>query len=309
MLGMYLHALLFIAFSIRACLNRLKFLLFGRTAPAAFKRRRRSARTDPKPEQGSNSRKPEWVRQIVMGLAAHGLSCRRIKDDFNRQHGNRITIGKTWASEVMKSCAAQIQAIRRGAHNVVPPPMEPNKVWALDMSCWRTADGRTQMILGILDHGSRALMRLRVIPRKCAWTLLGHLCLAIAAHGRPAALRADNEGMFKSRLWNLALSLMNIRHQRIKVKRPWQNGRIERLFGTLKPLLRKLQPANVVELRQALAEFNWFYDHVRVHLHLDGRTPMEVRHGDTPERVRARAGNGRWISAMKGLLIGYHLRR
>ena len=306
---MYIHAFLCLVFWIRAGLDRLKAFLFGRTTPAAFKCRRRSARTDPEPEQGSNSRKPEWVRQIVIGLAAHRLSCRRIADDFNRQHGRRVTIGKTWASEIMKSCAEQIQAIRRGAHNVVPPPMEPNKIWALDMSCWRTADGRMQMILGILDHGSRALMRLHVIPRKCAWTLLGHLCLAIAEHGRPAALRADNEGMFRSRLWVLALALVNIRRQCIKVKRPWQNGRIERLFGTLKPLLRKLQPANVVELRQALGEFARFYNHVRVHLHLHGRTPMEVRHGDTPQRVCSRAGNGRWVSAMKGLLIGYHLRR
>ena len=308
-MGMYLHVFLFIALSIRATLDRLKAFAFGRTAPAGFKCRRRSSRIESEPEPGPHSRKPEWVRQIVMGLAANGLSCRRIKEDFNRHHGSRITIGKTWASEVMKNCAEQIQAIRRGAHNVVPPPIEPNKVWALDMSCWRTADGRMQLVLGIIDHGSRALMRLKDIPRKCAWTLLAHLCLAIAKHGRPAAVRTDNEGMFRSRLWILALALMNVRRQRIKVKRPWQNGRIERLFGTLKPLLQQLKPANEIELRKALGEFSWFYNHVRVHLHLQGCTPMEMRHGDTPEQVQRRAGTGRWVSAMKGLLIGYHLRR
>jgi transposase InsO family protein len=306
---MYIHAFIYVVFSIRAVLDRWRAFFFGRPAPAAFKCRRRSPRTEPDPEPGPNSRKPVWVRQIVMGLAAHGLSCRRIKEDFNRHHGNRVTIGKTWASEVMKSCAEQIQAIRRGAHNVVPPPIAPNKVWALDMSCWRTADRRMQLMLGIIDHGSRALMRLKDIPRKCAWTILGHLCLAIAENGRPAAVRADNEGMFRSRLWIMALALMGIRRQCIKVKRPWQNGRIERLFGTLKPLLHKLQPANAIELRRALGEFSWFYNHARVHLHLQGRTPMEVRHGDTPEQVRRRAGTGRWVSAMKGLLIGYHLRR
>ena len=179
----------------------------------------------------------------------------------------------------------------------------------MDLSCLRTADGRMRTTLGIIDHGSRALMQLRVIPRKCAWTLLRHLCLAIAEHGRPAALRTDNEGMFRSRLWIQALAWMHIRRQRVKVKHPWQNGRIERLFGTLKPLLRQLKPSNVVDLRQALTDFTWFYNHVRVHLHLDGRTPMEARHGDTPEHLRRRAGNGRWVSALNGLMIGYYLRR
>ena len=39
----------------------------------------------------------------------------------------------------------------------------------------------------------------------------------------------------------LALRLMGIRHQRIDPHCPWQNGRIERFFGTLKPHLRQLR--------------------------------------------------------------------
>ena len=51
-------------------------------------------------------------------------------------------------------------------------------------------------ILGILDQGSRALLRLRTLPCKCTWTLLGHLCLKIAEHGLPESIRSHDESMF-----------------------------------------------------------------------------------------------------------------
>jgi len=55
-----------------------------------------------------------------------------------------------------------------------------------------------------------------------------------------------------------------------------RNGRIERLFGTLKPLLRKIKPASVAVLQNALAEFIHFYNHVRPHQNLGGLTPLEA---------------------------------
>ncbi|MDA8456865.1 hypothetical protein M4R22_19065 [Acidovorax sp. GBBC 3334] len=59
--------------------------------------------------------------------------------------------------------------------------------------------GGTRMhILGILDHGSRLCIRLQALPGKCTWTLLGHLLIAIGQHGKPRAIRTDNEAMFTS---------------------------------------------------------------------------------------------------------------
>jgi transposase InsO family protein len=67
---------------------------------------------------------------------------------------------------------------------------------------------------GIIDHGSRRLLRLKQLPRKCTLTLLGHLFLAMARLGVPAVIRTDNEGMFTSALWKAALKTMGIRHRR-----------------------------------------------------------------------------------------------
>lgn len=99
-----------------------------------------------------------------------------------------------------------------------------------------------QTVLGIDDHGSRVVVRLEHLPRKCTWTLLGKLCLTIAEHGTPRAIGTDNESMFTSGLWTRALRWMGIRHQRREPGCPWENGRIERFFGTLKPLLKMHRP-------------------------------------------------------------------
>jgi hypothetical protein len=79
-------------------------------------------------------------------------------------------------------------------------------VWALDLTQLSRSDCDRQVVLGVVDHGSRRLLRLRSLTRKCTWTLLGHLCLAIAEFGKPVAIRTDNECMFTSRLWQHALA-------------------------------------------------------------------------------------------------------
>jgi len=88
---------------------------------------------------------------------------------------------------------------------------------------------------------------------------------------------------------------------------PWQNGRIERLFGTLKPLLKKLALANASAFDNALCEFRLFYNHVRTHQNLDGQTPAEV--WETRGKALPPVRKTRLVSALGGLLVGYYLRR
>jgi putative transposase len=75
---------------------------------------------------------------------------------------------------------------------------------------------------------------MHTVINKKSWTLLGHVCLAIGRYGKPKAIRTDNEAVFTSRLFKLFLTVAGIKHQRTHLHSPWQNGRIERLFGTLK---------------------------------------------------------------------------
>lgn len=84
---------------------------------------------------------------------------------------------------------------RRELRRRTPWAVAVNAVWALDLPM---IHGRP--VLGIVDHGSHPLLRLAALPRKCTFTLLGHLCLTIAQFGLPGAVRTDNEAMFRSRL-------------------------------------------------------------------------------------------------------------
>jgi len=103
------------------------------------------------------------------------------------------------------------------------------------------ASGEINTILGIVDHSSRRALMLQAVRSKSSWQLLSWLCLAIDRFGKPHAVRTDNERCFTSRGFTYGLKLMGIRHQRINLGCPWQNGRTERLFGTLKHYLQQIQ--------------------------------------------------------------------
>jgi putative transposase len=111
--------------------------------------------------------------------------------------------------------------------------------------------------------------------------------------------------VFTSWLFRFSLLLLGIRHQRTERHCPWQNGRIERLFGTLKKKLNQWQVANREQLNLSLHQFRFWYNHVRPHQYLEGRTPAEVWQGkdiyaNKPKREY-------WFEAWDGLLTGYYL--
>jgi putative transposase len=227
---------------------------------------------------------------------------------FNALHGQRATVGKTWVNALRRQHAQALQAQRRTMRQRRPFAVDVGKAWSLDLSFVPAPGSPPRCVFGLIDQGSRAALRLRVIVRKCTWTLLGHLCLTIAQYGPPQAIRTDNESMFTSRLWACALKLAGIRHQRIAPKCPWQNGRIERFFGTLKPVLRQLALPTSAALQGALNEFVMFYNHARAHQGLGGLTPAQAWRGLTHRDTRRCAGQGCWVQAFDGLLIAYRLR-
>ncbi len=146
----------------------------------------------------------------------------------------------------------------------------------MDLSFYTTTDNTTQPFIGIIDHGSRKLLSLNTIVNKSSWTLLGHLCLAIGKYGKPKKLRTDNEVIFTSFVFKTFLKLVNIQQQKIPTASPWCNGRIERLFGTLKPMLKLFTISNKKELQSWLVQFNLWYNQHRPHQNLGGKTPKEI---------------------------------
>ncbi len=208
--------------------------------------------------------KPEWVRRQVFYLATHLPTCRSIAHIFNRWHGHSgKPIGKSWVAKFIEEHADEIAEARRAMRRKPPSWFAVNHTWALDLTFLTSPDGLTFTVLGIIDHGSRRLLCLKALPRKCTFTLLANVFLAIAEFGLPSAIRTDNESMFTSQLWGFTLKMLGILHRRGPPGQPWRNGRIERLFVTLKPMLRKVKPTTTLVLQKALAEFSHFYNQIR----------------------------------------------
>jgi putative transposase len=113
-------------------------------------------------------------------------------------------------------------------------------------------------------------------------------------------VRTDNEGMFTGRLWARALRWLGVQHQRSAPGRPWRNGHIERLFGTVKPWLPQwlALDAGGIHTQPALDLVKLFYNEWRPRQALGGLSPMEVWHGITWADVaraneQQRTGDGR----------------
>ena len=165
-------------------------------------------------------------------------------------------------------------------------------------------DGTLHFLLGIVDHGTRRCLSLQALQHKASITILRTLLDAIEHYGMPRAIRTNNEAIFHSRLFCFALAWLGIRHQTTELHCPWQNGRIERFFGTLKAKLDRWAVAGQTSLNATLVVFRLWYNHVRPHQHLQGRTPVEAwNRCDIRRRSRRRV----WFEAWDGLLQGEYL--
>ncbi|GHA78389.1 hypothetical protein GCM10009007_19240 [Formosimonas limnophila] len=221
-----------------------------------------------------------------------------------------MTVGKSFVAQVIKNHQYQITIKRREIRRRPPRPVVINDTWALDLTFYQDAGHVQCCALGIIEHGSRTVVQLKALVNRRSWTLLGYLCLAIGQYGKPKRVRSDNERVFTSWTFRTFLKLTGIHHQTIDTHAPWQNGKIERLFGTLKPLIRQLRLHGNLQFQAALNEFTAFYNHVRPHQNLSGQTPIEVLRQNGRVKIKNQPFPNKesiLISAMDGLLTGFYI--
>ena len=167
--------------------------------------------------------------------------CRTIAHHFNRRWKSRreMTVSKTYVADMCRRHQYLIYETRRKLKHRVPRPMPRNRIWGCDLLVKTDRQGQPHMALAILDHASRACLRLQRLADKSSWTLLQELVQAVKRYDRPTFLRTDNEAVLISCVFRFGLWLLGIRHQRIEPGCPWQNGRVERFIGTVKRELRE----------------------------------------------------------------------
>ena len=282
-----------------------------------------SAHVDPGAAYNAKRFQPKrpWVTREVLRLKALSPNdgCRKIAAAFNRRfelHWSaalRMTVGRSFVYGKIKAYGLEIIRLRRELKHRVPRPLPRNLIWAIDLTEVPDADGSRRLVLGVLDHGSRAVVALCEMADKRSITILRVLIGAMKRFGIPRAIRTDNEITFCSMLLRTALFVLGIRHQHTNIASPWMNGRIERFFGTFKAAVQRAVTQGWwletdASLADRLVEFRFFYNQIRPHQHLRGLTPAEVWSGLKAETLR-HPETEYWFSGWGGVLAGYYLRR
>ncbi len=286
-----------------------------RSGQPLIRRRKRSHPIDS--NHYHSPKKPEWLKAEILHIKAlmPEAGCHTISDICNRRFAasHKVTVGKTYVHQLLLKHRYEIQSLRRDLKRKPPKIYPRNHIWGLDFTSKPDAQGRLHHILGIIDHGSRKLLYLQAVHDKTPGTVLACLQTVIRLYSKPKAIRTDNEGTFISRIFKVGLKQHSIRHQRTTPGCPWQNGRIERLFGTLKQKLDQWQVLDMAMLNRDILIFSYWYNTIRPHQNLGGRTPEEAWHGIDPYRrptpnTPSPCMGERWFTAWEGLLQGYDLR-
>jgi transposase InsO family protein len=159
----------------------------------------------------------------------------------------------------------------------------PNETWQADITHWQLAAGEHVEILNIIDDHSRLFLRSEAYPTTKAQDVVDSFHKAAELHGLPASLLSDNGAVFTASprrgkvLLQSELERLGIACKNSRPYHPQTCGKIERLHQTLKRYLAKqAPPKTITELQSQLETFVHYYNDIRPHRALDGRTPLQA---------------------------------
>jgi transposase InsO family protein len=159
----------------------------------------------------------------------------------------------------------------------------PNEMWQADITHWQLAGARHAEILNMLDDHSRLFLASEAYASVKASDVVDAFRKAAALHGAPASLLCDNGAVFSAtpRGGKVALQLelerLGIAAKNSRPYHPQTCGKVERLHQTLKRYLARQAPAPTLPaLQEQLDCFLHYYNTIRPHRALDGRTPLQA---------------------------------
>jgi putative transposase len=110
---------------------------------------------------------------------------------------------------------------------------EVHEIWTADFMNGPRVGGKPSFLAGIVDDRSRFLTGARFVRRTDAVRFAGVLRAAVAAHGVPRSLYADNGSAFIDSSLERACAVLGIKLTHSQPGRPMGRGKIERVFETI----------------------------------------------------------------------------
>jgi transposase InsO family protein len=171
----------------------------------------------------------------------------------------------------------------------------PNKTWQTDITHWQLAGAEHVEIINFIDDHSRLFLASAAFQTVKARDVVDVFHSAAQLHGLPASLLSDNGAVFNATprkgkvLLQLELERLGIAAKNSRPYHPQTCGKVERLHQTLKRYLAKQAPAGTIaELQGQLERFRHYYNDIRPHRALAGRTPLQAYSA----RVKAKPASG-----------------
>ncbi len=167
----------------------------------------------------------------------------------------------------------------------------PNEMWQADITAWQLVDGSVVEILNLIDDHSRLFLGSDAYPRVKAADVVQSFRRAGQLHGLPESLLSDNGAVFTGSyrggkvLFEYELERLGVVFKNSRPYHPQTCGKVERLHQTLKRYLARQPPVETLaELQGQLDGFAHYYNDIRPHRALGGRTPLQAYSA----RVKAR---------------------
>ncbi len=183
--------------------------------------------------------------------------------------------GLTLRRKLRKRVAANVPGAFNGSH--------PNEVWCMDFKgTLRTIDNKGYDPFTLTDSSSRFLIKCQILDRNNVKHVWGALDVAFREYGLPQHILSDNGPPFATmgvgRLSRLSINLIKCGVKPIWITpgKPQQNGRHERMHGTIEYHLGKPAAYSKVDLITKLIKFHKYYNFDRPHEAHGQRPPGNV---------------------------------
>ena len=158
----------------------------------------------------------------------------------------------------------------------------PNEMWQADVTAWALAGGEGVEIIDVIDDHSRLHVGCDAYSRVKAADVVASFHKAAQLHGLPESFLSDNGAVFVGSarkgkvLLEYELERLGVLFKNSRPYHPQTLGKVERLHQTLKRYLAKQAPAQTLsELQEQLDTFAHYYNDIRPHRALGGRTPLQ----------------------------------
>ncbi len=241
-----------------------------------------------RPRSCSHQTRPETVQAILKlrrELAEHGHDCGPATIAYHLQRQLSEVPSRSTIWRILKREGLIVpQPQKRPRSSLIRFQAElPNEMWQTDITHWQLSDHSHAEILNIIDDHSRLLLHAHAYPTVKALDVVASFHNAAGLHGLPASLLSDNGAVFTATprkgkvLLQTELERLAIQFKNSRPYHPQTCGKIERLHQTLKRYLDKQRPAQTLtELQQQLDAFRHYYNDIRPHRALGGRTPLQA---------------------------------